>query len=294
MKFDWYAGQAVEASDPEFWDWALTAFWEISQQIPQELSLPNFLIELRELGDLIPSIRKLRRTWNLVARGHLSVTLAWRPLIGDLTRMYNLLGVVKDRLEELDAARGVLQYLYAKRKLDHGVLPTTHVQSAGRAGWVEITMTERYSEFIMKGELYADLDTESIGAVTRATLAALGFGNPLLVAWDALPLSFVVDYVIHAGRALRRAVKTRPLEGLWKIYNVSTSRRDVVTWRVRHRYDGPNGLTYSQPEGFTQIVRYERFPGLPPKPANFYVADFSGLSTRELVTCLALLGSNSY
>lgn len=49
---------------------------------------------------------------------------------------------------------------------------------------------------------------------TLANLQALGFLNPLALAWEKTPLSWLVDYVIPIGDLLRTMTATAGLEGL--------------------------------------------------------------------------------
>jgi hypothetical protein len=70
------------------------------------------------------------------------------------------------------------------------------------------------------------------------SLSALGITNPLLIAWEVVPYSFVVDWVLPVGTWLESLDALLGYQSAW----TSITTYNLATWREWGRSkDYPNG-----------------------------------------------------
>lgn len=260
-----------------------TAFNAVSQQFPTEVSLPNLLLEL---GD-VTSIFNLARS-NLLetaSSGYLSWEFGIRPLLADLRALSRALDTVRTRLEYLKRTYG------KSTRVGYSYKGT--VASQKRTFVVVNSMTisferpERFPYlFQFNGRLFHRLDwLWDAEAELRGLVGTLGFDNPLLVAWEALPFSFVVDWVVNLGSYLDR-LKAQDKTGQWDISNAHWSVKvtapfdgyqtaNVLGGVVKHHC--VSGIATSYTRGF----------GLPVD-----AIDVSTLTPHQATLLAALLAAN--
>jgi len=123
-----------------------------------------------------------------------------------------------------------------------------------------------------------------------AKLSALGLLNPVAVAWERVPWSFVVDWVIPVGNSIRAF--TAPL-GL-EFFTGSCTYRTFVKSRGPWAYQAtsaPGRMIVSKPaESGAKGLRIERTVyGSFPTGGLYYRNPFS---TTRVVNALALIDSN--
>jgi len=236
------------------------AFDAMSTQVPQEVSLPNFLYEMRDIGALVPQLGKsLRET---VAGGYLNYQFGWKPFIGDLKKLGSLMDTVSKRIDYLKDTYGRETRLSFEKQLtaaDCGidVLGSSSPPSSGTyiRSW--------QGTFRCGGYLYHLLnDLDGMQGVLRGCYAALGLNNPLGVLWEATPWSFVADWF---GRVDAIAARTavQPFTGLWEVRRVTHSYSIDF---VREQWGGPiNGYSPSvmKKEAVVTAKHYLRKTGIP-------------------------------
>lgn len=118
-------------------------------------------------------------------------------------------------------------------------------------------------------------------------LASLGLVNPLSVAWELVPFSFLVDYVVGVGDFLNSFSD----EVGWKISNVGISKFSHLRDGFHKRSENVGGpYQRSCTLGTAYAVKMDRATGfsLPPYSLEF-VNPLSGISARRAATTVALL-----
>nr|QLL27756.1 hypothetical protein [Erysiphales associated levi-like virus 1] len=111
------------------------------------------------------------------------------------------------------------------------------------------------------------------------TLDGLGLINPLAIAWEAVPFSFVVDWFMPVGNVLSAATSTLGLKPIATI----TTKRVFAPVKVRHRWAArPGAATFDLFETYRSVK-----PGGFPTP-GLYTVD-SPFSTSHVVSALSLL-----
>lgn len=261
------------------------AFEALSTQVPQEVSLPNFLWELREIAALLPSLSDgILKT---VAGGYLNYQFGWKPFLGDINKLLGLCRTMESRLAYLRSTyRRETRIAYSRSFTaeECGIdIPETPVNG--------YSLRSYKGTFQCGGFLYHELEgLWSAEAMWRAAAAGLGFNNPLGVLWEAIPFSFVVDWFSRVGKALSRT-SVQPFVGLWEV------RRCTHSWKLESSYErwvtsGP-GIAYpSFPRRFASYhcQRYTRDIGVP-VPATWLTSP--GLTPQQQTLAAALIASSS-
>jgi len=259
------------------------AFNAFSDQVPQEVDLVNFGLDLRELGALIPSLAEnLAKT---VSGGFLTYSFGWKPLIGDLKKLGHLAQTVADRLSWLKETRGKFVKLGYQSTWAEDVPWTVSV--GGRT----FSVVKQTNKFVAGCYLFHLL--ERLGGYEgqlRAFSSALGLLNPSAVAWERIPFSFVADWFVRTD-GIVNSLKLQPFSGAWDLSRVSHSFTQVVEyegWDVNNDY-----TELHAPGAFvgTLVARtYRRYPGL---PVSASILSTTGLTSGQLALAAALIGAAS-
>jgi hypothetical protein len=169
------------------------------------ISLPNFLLELDDVGKLFQVWKKNLSLAKNVAGAHLNYSFGWKPLLGDIREMVGVISGLMDKLKAFEQAAN--QTIQSDRLISNETTAksgtffysgNTHhpcswsatLQCVKRAG-----LTYRMSPFQV---------TNDYKTMLRAYLDALGFElNPRII-WDALPFTFVLDWFFGVGSWLER------------------------------------------------------------------------------------------
>jgi hypothetical protein len=146
-----------------------------------------------------------------------------------------------------------------------------------------------YNDFIEKGSFAARVRTTLKAELTNPYLALindLGLTNPLSVAWELVPFSFVVDWFLPVGNTLEAMTAGLGLE--WKGGYISKSIRKAIhithkEGRMTDWTDCVDPGSYRERSSEFQRVALTGFPY-----ARFY-ADMTPYSTPRAVNALALI-----
>jgi len=141
----------------------------------------------------------------------------------------------------------------------------------------------------MTGKVYIGMETKLFYTVEDAWLArlnGLGLLNPLHVAWEAVPFSFVVDWFVPVGAFLEAL--TAPI-GLKLVtgYETAIAKCDIKL-RYARQCAGPNLTLSGTPERLdVKHFCMKRNPiGVFPSPGLYLK---NGFSTSHVLTTLALI-----
>lgn len=281
------------------------AFAAIHQQFPEEVSLLNFLYELRELPgqimDLLVRIASIRYhfpnalTVGDISGDYLAWSFGWEPLFADLASIFNIMFMVNDRLDHLKRTFGksvkagysqVLEDFRGEEECGWG----THVPSPVNFANVRSLCVRRKRVFRVTARVKNNLDfLDDFQGQLRGYLGALGFTNPLKVVWNALPFSFIVDWFLDVSNFLS-AFLTLQHAADWDVDRVSSS----VTTEARYsfRVTSSAGVIVEQRVGSQFARLYQRWKGFPIDPLEIAILS---PSAKQLSLLAALVsGSNRY
>lgn len=265
-------------------------------QLPPELSLGNFLLELREADQLIPSLVQhwlglqkgrpdrwkdalngITREGRTLEQTAADVSLWWQfgvaPFLQDLDRLTNLGKSVGDRLEELRKHDGrTSARRVGPQKVD--ILPAAPqwLRFAWDWPWVpnhalEYRLTKANITYRGSAKLVSRLvGLEDWEGITAAWLAATGLNNPIAIVYEALPFSFVLDWFVPIGSRLQR-VGAKPIAGTWDVSDACWTRLVEMEMDLRIRYWNSCSGSFSEVScgtaTFREFIRDTVFPDFP-------------------------------
>jgi len=285
------------------------AFSKQITQVPAKISLYNFLYELKDFKELgkslskIPKLLKdqsLARHVNLVTKHKkslpkvvaksgvdtfLSYNFQWAPFVGDLQ---TLTKVGENAYKRLDFLRKTNKKdvtvhfskddCYTHPSVGQDVLTITF--GASKHHYV---LRSYECKFTSTWRLYHDLgELDDALSGLRAVYATLGLSNPAKALWNAIPFSFMLDWVGPIGSWLEKAA-SQPFSGEWVISEVTSSVHEVyyIDFVVENYY-GPVTMNLMQT---VVIDRYTRLDGL---PFTLGAVDFSQLTDTQQKLALAI------
>ena len=265
-------------SDSQWDSFFYDAFLELSEQVPQEIDIFNFLWEGREVATLLPKLQStLSQT---VTGGYLNLEFGWKPFLGDLHTLGNLVSIVQSKLNRLIEINGKTTRL---SKTSKDVLSIPYIRP-----WVGEGMQYRLSSYRadlrVSGRLTADLyDLKSEAAFWRTAAVTLGLTNPLRSFWESIPFSFVLDWFNQIGSRIFN-LTVNPFQGRWEISRLTTSCRETAKVDLRVNYKSHLNPVYQV--GTFTVSRYTRYAGFPAQPSIFNI---DVLSPKQQTLMLALL-----
>lgn len=298
--------------------------------IKQQLSLVNSVFELRDLKSLPKTARSLVRTIKeflntkkVKGNPRLSLKelcrqagdtyLQWKfgisPLISDIVGIYNSLVGLEKRINDLISRAGRPQIRhYAFRWVEfpdvidelspqYQVYGTYSPESGvGPAVAFSANRNVRYAPSTFHAEIeynynYTRYQIEH--ARLLSTLDSLGVKLSPSIIWNAIPWSFVVDWVLRIGDYLDKFEVSNmepQINILRYLWSVKRTRQIIVKRGLSEALSGdfvvPGlGLQYHYPS--VQQTSYKRVVGLPSKSS----IESSGLSSTEFTLAAALVVS---
>lgn len=218
---------------------------QVLTQIPEKVSIANFLLELKDVKSLIPRIEGLIRTipnlflwWEFTAN----------PTVNDIKNLLTVVANVRKRLEHLKRInRRPVTLTYADRNVwtrDEDDYPIFHPSIADYGSHFDMMKDSRsyirwvQADVVCRVRTYYDLDLNGADAFLNAMCAALGLLNPLKIIWNAIPFSFIVDWLVNLD-AFFDNVDIDPFEGTIQIlgaHHTIRARTGITTYAPTSSY----------------------------------------------------------
>jgi hypothetical protein len=295
-------------------------------------SLVNFVYELKDFRRLAQAFWNRRRIiQNLIgldesgfrtqianhpikslSKAYLNYSFAWRPLVSDLLSIYRALVSTEARLREIWRRQNTPQTRHYKTVLDNTANYDWTAYSADIA-WNGATfyydpsspteirpvmrMHARYEEIPVYHATmrytYSCPGVLDTLAKLRGWLDAFGVRLDASIIWNAIPFSFIIDWVVDVGGFLRRFSEDNlGLQVVIEDFCSSVSSKIIkeTDVSIRRKNTSTGVTTYGDSITVSRVKlrRYERRVGIP----NLYSALVtSGLSIREASLGSALIVS---
>lgn len=289
--------------------------------IKEELSILNSVYELKDFKSLRQTLAGIWQTINLrnllrpsgrqslrsslrtTSDGYLQSQFNLLPLLSDITGVRRVLSRIQAQLNDLVTRSGRVQhrhFAYNWREFEDQVDRDDPFYL-----WPQQTVPGQISQYVntrttyhQPSQFHAEIEFnfnftqyQLENAPLFAFHDALGINlNPRAI-WNAIPWSFVLDWVIGIGRWLDQ-FKVRNMEPKINIrrylWSIKRSRRIYITRDANHysnSYPGHSGYPQSSPIPVVTEVAYRRQTGLP-KPSSLQA---SGLSNDEITLGAALV-----
>ncbi len=202
-----------------------------------------------------------------IADQWLEIQYGWKPLLSDV---YASVDKLRKRDEDLNR-----YMLTAKRRVQSNASYTDTFTS---------TDVTRVSVAEYEASLYVRLDYRVKHQVV-ASMSSMGVLDPLTLAWELLPWSFVVDWFLPIGSYLSACSATQGLEFKGGSRSLRMTTRANSTWKASNP-SGPHKIakglgTYSQ----KRVVR----TAYPSSPTPKFPSMKDPLSLAHMENALALL-----
>lgn len=183
---------------------------------------------------------------------------AWKPLLGDIYDAYNSLQKAFDQ----------------KGQILHVVRVVTDTAKPTRAN-VSGSSTRKH-----RCHIWCRVDQAGLHAATQ-----LGLTNPLAIAWELMPYSFVVDWMLPIGNVLSAC--TAPMGLTFLSGSVSVSVNGYHTEERPFNVFGGLPVKGVNPQVVTHVASYDRVAlGGFPLPRLYYKSPFT---TEKMMSASALI-----
>lgn len=242
-----------------------------------QMSIPNFVYELKDLPGMIHDVmalkqgitKGLKQPHKFAANHYLAATFGWDPLIRDIRKMFDFKNDVDRRVNELER-------LYAKGGLKRRI---SNLDDCGaEAGDVNQVITSNFAG-TTRGNRGAVTRRKTWGTVRwlpttlpsyvtdeskRKLANRLVFGLNAQPAhiWNALPWSWLIDWFSNTGDFINSFSCVVPA-----VSSHVCIMRETATKKYSHRTDSVQGLTGGY--GTYELRTRERFLGVLSISAEF-------------------------
>lgn len=269
------------------------ALKHMTRQIPREAGFNEIIQDILSLKELIPHLAEsLSRT---IAQGYLNWSFGWEPLIADLKTVFNLFNSVQRRLQFLRDTWGKETKLSSTKKNFWQPPAIPYYQNHGTPPFVGRLRRESYQADFRAGCYYTHF-LEGLNdklVELRAVGFALGLNNPLLAAWESLPFSFVLDWILNVDTVLDENGFNSMFQGSTWIrrptYSVTVTAQ--IRWGQYLDWNPILLYHYIENEIPIKVQSYRRWSGIPEARDLF---DLDSLSPTEASFLLAISAGSAY
>lgn len=257
---------SIDWNDFDYKAWAA-----MHPQIKTDISLVNFVLELKDLKRLPDLWSAMRSRLKNLANLHLNYSFGWMPFLSDVWALYSAMFRMRKRiLDFIDGANKAKTVHYSWKVPSHTASVTHDITFYGSPRF--ITVEDEFSEV----ELHATMQySYTVGNYSKLVselggwLDALGINLNLQIIWNAIPFSFVVDWFFNVGQWLG-SQKGEVLPVITSVTRYMHSCKYSVTRTVRFSSPGGESLVY-----LSKWSHYQRefaiprtSPGLVPRLPN--------------------------
>jgi len=274
-------------------DYSIEAFNKFHDQVPTEVSLANFMYELKDMKGMIPKLEKsITKT---AANNFLAFSFGTAPFVDDVKKIVGMSEAVDKRLKHLISINGRTTDLSFKRNIIYDETfefvrsltdPYAFLLGDGDYDRVYFRRQSARLTLIIRGKLSQDLkDLADANAKLKALIAAGGFNHPARVIWNAIPYSFVVDWFFSVGKLLD-SLAVQPFGGKYDITDVGYSIKREASFVATYQPPTPDIVQGNPTLGTVGVKCYERFNGF---PATSLLLTDGLLTPKQQVLALAML-----
>lgn len=292
VKYFGFTNQASGYITPRFWVTSLphreAADQFNAEGVGQEVALPNFLLELPQSLNVIALLKT--RIWNSksVSAGiwdaskdasdkFIAYNFGVKPFIADLRGIAAYSESLQKRLEWLLENQGKTVTLDFRKTL---FKPTATISSGPGYWWKVVEYSQTYHAFCRWTVKYDPVKAayEKLRYFNRY----FGTSKILSAAWEAIPFSFVIDWVSNLGDLLKQIELPSTLSPEMKV--VGYAQKEYGKYEG---YYAPPG--HGKPVKLAELTtrEYVRTPGLP--LALTSVFDTSTLTGKQQALAFALI-----
>jgi hypothetical protein len=307
------AGAVPRPSEEQIRACGMQASNLFSAPFETKISAVNFALEFGETKSMIKDmlsldfVRKVAKdydkifpsgSWRSLRIGELAqfsssklleLQFGWKPFITDLKALGEVLPYTLKRLDFLRRTYGKATPLHYSTNIPLTVTqPTRFIDSYKKdtTGHLEYNCPSASARFHAAGAMFhriQGLDTD-LGEL-KALASSIGLDKPGHFTWNAIPYSFVIDWLVEMDGFLNKS--NFDLWGSdisYQIYGHSVKENALV--QVWHRLFGAFDYQWRQTGTWT-VSRYSRAPGIPGRVSDY--TPISELSAQKQALLAALI-----
>lgn len=268
--------------------------------VDAEVQLPVSLLEADQVKSLVPQFRQtvsalrgqygaclseVKRLAKGLAGGYLAVLFGILPIISDVKGIYRGLSQLEEHISWLRKNQGKPVKVSYRATIPYSGVANTIITGTN-AGFQTKVINQKAFYHAFAIITYDVSSLTDLELRLRALTRRFGFDDPLGTAWEMIPFSFVIDWVVNVGEFLNSLTPKITLPCIFKDlgYSVKIVQEWEHEWVHKPSINGPKALG-----GVVQHCArtfYTRRNGL---PLSFGGVDFSIPSNGQLWTGLALL-----
>jgi hypothetical protein len=273
MNVHQFAQRAIEAMTP-----SMESGFEIT----------NFLYELRELPNLYKWWKRGRSFFKNWSSGSLNYSFGVLPFIGDAMRLHEGLSTFSERLNALKTGAGKPQVRHYSEVVSIDDVETEETVNGTDKYRTRLKFTEglKYTATMRYTYQFPDLDRLNRGIY--AFLDTMGAHLDAHVVWNAIPLTFVVDWFFNVSDFLKQfRKKWIPVSLYIKDFGISMKALGEQKADI-NRYENqqyPSGVCSQWKANYHW---YHRFP-LKVDDSFFLLSNTGSLTNRKLYLGALLL-----
>lgn len=250
------------------WDSAI----KCATQVPEDVSIANFLWEIRE-----EILKILKNLWEYIAKwltpggAYLGYHFCIKQIIQDLKKIKNVLKSAKKRLKHLKDTFGKPTTQRFRKKLEPEVFPPVEPFDPFDTAWIGCAfvcthLVERRTTLHATWVTYHEFPgLDSAMALMDVLGAKLGLQNPIKIIWNAIPFSWLLDYFVSTGSFFDR-LQLPSFKGEftvlaschgWKV------EEKYQSWFVVHDWSSGSLQVNFRALGDLKVTHYVRRQGIP-------------------------------
>jgi hypothetical protein len=290
------------------------AIEDATKQIPTQFSLPNFLLEIDDIPKTLQSIRDLAAFGPKSVRAlkssfsdsaarrriagdfsqdlanfHLAYQFGVKPLIDDVASALGTVDAVQRRIAYLKRRNGKSTLFQRSKRFRLDPKPTAAfggIHEGIGHRWVPITGTTELKVGMTIRPNLGGLSDASRELVAYSV--ATGFNKPLSILWEAIPYSFLLDYVSNIGDIVSKYDSYEAFDGSIDVINGWSSEKTQLEALLEIAVYPSSGGTYisTHPAGKMSVTEYVRNAGIPTNQGLVFDINLSGLQALNILALI--------
>jgi len=181
--------------------------YNVITPIRQSISLANFLLEIDDIKHSFETVWELAHKLN-PSNQILNYQLGIKPLVGDLKGLTGLIGNLYRDISELRRSQNHPIRITTYRDISDPSQASSHVHPTESDDTISVfgydTLADVVTVKFVTWVRYDLSHLSDIALTCKAALHSIGIGNPLQIYWNAVPYTFMIDWLINISAMLRK------------------------------------------------------------------------------------------